>query len=74
MFTFTAQPNRPTNSLQDNDDYIDVFVSYATVNSPAAVRNNEVAVGELPPTYEEAMLDHLCDPRDIVEYLKSVGK
>jgi len=53
-------------------DY-DVYMSYTKVNSPHAIKNDEVAKGDLPPSYEEAVLENLCDPRDIAENLISKG-
>jgi len=55
---------------EDDDGGFDVYVSYVKTNSPQAIKNKEV---DLPPTYEEAMLESLCDPRDIIESLKSKG-
>ena len=44
-------------------------MSYTKVNSPHAIKNDEIAKGDLPPSYEEAVLESICDPRDIAEKL-----
>ena len=44
-------------------------MSYTKVNSPHAKKNDEIAKGDLPPSYEEAVLESVCDPRDIAEKL-----
>jgi len=53
-------------------DY-DVYMSYTKVNSPHAIKNDEIAKGDLPPSYEEAVLESICDPRDIAEKLIAKG-
>lgn len=44
-------------------------MSYTKINSPHAIKNEEVAKEDLPPSYEEAVLKNLCDPRDVAENL-----
>jgi len=57
----------------DATEIIDVFVSYAKINCPSALRSQEAGV-DLPPSYEEAIWENMCDPRDIVVNLKATGK
>ncbi|XP_078489481.1 uncharacterized protein LOC100182474 [Ciona intestinalis] len=52
------------------EDSIDVFVSYAKINCPSAIQNHEL---DQPPSYREAVLDNMVDPRNIVEQLKKMG-
>ena len=59
----------------ESDDEIeshDVYISYTKVNSPSAIANEEVRE-DLPPSYEEAVLEDICDPRDIAKSLKDKG-
>lgn len=51
----------------------DIFISYTKVNSPSAIRNRELAPSEAPPTYDEAIMSSMCDPRDIRHQLESSG-
>ena len=51
-----------------------MFVSYVKVNCPSAITSNEISSSDLPPSYEEAVIRQMCDPRDIVQKLKSMGK
>eukprot|EP00794_Sanderia_malayensis_P015993 gene15993-17604_t len=53
---------------EDIDD-IDIFFSYAAVDSPDAIKNKEAKV----PQKYVSVLDQLCDPRNIVDQLKSKG-
>lgn len=51
----------------------DIFISYTKVNSPSAIRNREVPPAEAPPSYDEAVLSSICDPRDIRCELEHCG-
>lgn len=51
----------------------DIFISYTKVNSPSAIRNHELAPSEAPPSYDEAIMSSMCDPRDIRHQLESSG-
>nr|XP_039270005.1 uncharacterized protein LOC120344759 [Styela clava] len=66
-------PSEGTRPQQSEQGSIDVFISYAKVNSPAAIKNHEIESSLLPPSYEEVMIEELCDPRDIVSHLKEMG-
>ena len=49
-----------------------MYMSYTKVNSPSAIANHEVSE-DLPPSYEEATLENICDPRKIAEGLREKG-
>ena len=60
-------------AANNNGDSYDVFVSYAKINCPSAFTSNEIDKSNLPPSYQEAVLSNMCDPRDIVRNLKAMG-
>ena len=42
-------------------------------NSPSAIKNKEISPSDLPPSYDEAILSRICDPRDIRLHLSNSG-
>ncbi|KAJ7352717.1 hypothetical protein OS493_034322 [Desmophyllum pertusum] len=74
----SAQDPEPASSQQANtvDGGIrpcDIFISYTKANSPQAIKNRELASSDAPPSYDEAMLSSICDPRDIRYQLEGCG-
>ncbi|XP_076821216.1 uncharacterized protein LOC143468110 [Clavelina lepadiformis] len=57
---------------EDEQSRLDVFVSYAKINCPSAIQAKEIE-DDLPPSYEEAVVQSMCDPREIVRQLKAMG-
>ena len=54
----------------ESDEKFDVYVSYAKVDCPSAHFNKEFPDAfALPPSYKNATLQNLVDPRDIIEIL-----
>lgn len=51
----------------------DIFISYSKANSPSAIRNRELGPSDPPPSYNEAVLSSICDPRDIRYQLEGCG-
>lgn len=51
----------------------DIFISYSKANSPSAIRNHELGSSDPPPSYDEAVLSSICDPRDIRYQLEGYG-
>lgn len=72
----SAQNPEPTSNQQSRatrSNPCDIFISYTKVNSPSAIRNQEVLPSDAPPSYDEAILSSICDPRDIRFQLESCG-
>jgi len=67
---FDIIDNSEEEDEEDEEEGTDVYVSYVKTNSPQAIKNQEV---NAPPSYEQVMLDTMCDPRDIIASLKSKG-
>lgn len=49
------------------------MLSYQQANSPSAIRNRELTPSEAPPSYDEAIMSSICDPRDIRYQLEGSG-
>ena len=53
-----------------DDEDIDIYFSFTPVDSPNAIKRNEVT--NVPQTYH-GLLDNLCDPMDIASNLQAKG-
>ena len=74
MSIFNTKIKGSNNESSIETEQMDVYVSFSTVDCPSAHFNKEIPASmDLPPSYAQATLQNLVDPRDIIMRLKDMN-